>query len=774
MKLRRVIVFSYITAAAVLGFLGFSRIGINPDLTGIAPQDRMYYREQLEFLKKKVVSNVLTVAIYTKGDVERAKTVLKDLKRRFEASGRISKTLRFDTPEIFIKYGIFSLQPGSLNTIMENFRNLKFLSQSVIDFKFWRNVGSVLGTLVGYLEDYSKRKGFNEYILVSPDGGMIIMNFALRVPVTDVKATSESMRDLIEIRDSLVKEYGFDIRFTGGPMGTYESNQQVKRDFALTTTFSLVSISLLLYITLGSAAIVGYLFLSMLVAMSISLGIFYFIFGEINIVTSFVNAMTLGLGVDYGIHLATRLSDKLSKGMEKNLAVSESLREIFFPSLISALTTASAFITLVFIKSPALIQMGIMSAVGTGVFFVTMIVFFPSAILGSRGNYRTIRGYDIVIRTVDLMRKDLKVISAVIISVAVLSYFGYQNLRVYWYTPPGLMDENSETARTFRDIKKRFENFGLGEVVIAVEKLEDVKKVVDDLKESELFSNITSLMDLVGNITQTRAEKVLGLYGNLVKVVNDPILSAIFRKVGMYQQIIEMLRVVRESRNFEAVVAELERDLPMFFYKSSSGKSYYLVYASPKFDLYVNNNIKTVFEYLSSRGYRTFGYPSLFYNVMRDIREYVWKAGFLIVLTVLVIILVSIRKFFLSLLTIALVIAATTATLGLVKFWNIHVSFMTLMIIPILVGIGIDGMVHVFHSAFHNSKNILKTEKAVSLSTLTTVLAFGSFVIARGQLLREFGISVSVGLIMSFILAVFVFLPVVERHRFRKGRERIG
>ncbi len=766
-RFRRCLIFSTLGLAAFLGFLGFTKIGINPDLTGIAPGNREYYREQLEFLKTKLVSNVLTVAVYTKGDLEKAKEVLKELKREFENSGHILETLRFDTPEIFIKYGIFSLKPGGVNEIMERFRNLRFLEQSIIDFRFWRNIGSIFGTVIGYLEDYASRKGFNEYILVSPDGEMIIMSFSLKAPVTNVGAVVNAVEDLMNIRDRLEKKYGLKIAFTGGPMATYESNHQVKKDFTITTIFSIVSISLVLYLTLGNAVMVGYLFLSMIVAMSISLGVFYLLFREINIVTSFVNAMILGLGIDYGIHLATRVSDKISRGFEKDTAIIEGFKETFLPSLISALTTTSAFSTLAFVKSPVFVQMGVMSSVGIWIFFVIMMTFFPALMYESRGRYKVVRSYDNFMRLMDYLRRDTRIPWILLLLTLVSSYFGFLNVFNYWYTPPGLTDETSESSRTYIDIKSKFENFGLGDVIIAVDDIKDLEPVSKDLEKSGYFSKVTSLVNLIGSISKVKAEEVLGLYGSLVKVVNDPILSAIFRKVGMYQQIIEMLRVVRESKDFSAVMNEIEKDLPMFFYNTDH-KRYILIYASSKYDLYVNNNIKLVFDYLTKKGYKVFGYPALFYSVMKDTRSYIWNASMLISITIFLIILISIRSLSISILMLILVMASAISTFGIVRIWGIHASFMTLTIVPILAGIGIDGMIHMFHTVSRGSRGILRTEKAVSLSTITTVLAFGSFMVAKGQLLREFGISVSVGLISCFIMAMFVFLPVIEKRSLKE------
>ncbi|MCD6450218.1 MAG: RND transporter, partial [Thermotogaceae bacterium] len=129
------------------------------------------------------------------------------------------------------------------------------------------------------------------------------------------------------------------------------------------------------------------------------------------------------------------------------------------------------------------------------------------------------------------------------------------------------------------------------------------------------------------------------------------------------------------------------------------------------------------------------------------------------------ILIISVRKFYPSLQMVLITILGIITAFGVVSFMGIHVSFMTLLMVPIMIGIGIDGMIHIYHTVQTEKESIIQTEKAVSISLLTTIIAFGSFALAKGGLLKEFGICVSIGLFLSLILPLFVFLPMIERRK---------
>ena len=759
-KNRNYIFFIFVVGAFLLGTIGFLFLRVDSEITRIAPEDT-FFSEQSKFLSKKLFSNNLIVVLNCDGNVDEGKKALEKLKTRFERTGFVHEVLRFTNPELMIKYGLFSANIKNLSHFIKNYDKLKMeLEKNFIDFRFWRNLGKMLYILQDTVEKYINERGFNEYVLESPDKKMLLMSFILKKSIVDVNFVSKCIKEFKKIAEDIEKESGFKIRFTGGAMSTYEANIQVREDFLFTTLFSVVSISFLLFLAYSNFLSVFYLFFSMIVALGISVGIFYFLFGEINIITAFVNAMILGLGIDYGIHTITKIQDHMRKKNNLKYSVEKGLKEVFRPTLTSALTTISAFLTMVIGGSKGFVQLGIMIAVGISIFFMTMMLFLPAmmSIIPARRGHNTI--FDKLVKGLDFLN-NVKIIRHVCITIGVFfSIFGLLNASTYWYTPPGLMQKNSESVKTYQDIKKVFGNVGLGDIVITVKDMEELEKVTKELKKNPLIDKTFSVINILNNVSKDSLNELAGLYGDFIKIVNDPILSTIFRKVGIYKETLEMLEVIKNSNFPEDVLKELEKDVPFLFYDSGNQK-YLLIYVNPADDLYVNNNIKKVINSLSK--YKLYGYPIVFYKAMESAKDFILKSSLIVFLTIFVLLILDMKSIRIPLISVFFVILSALISLGVAYLNDIRVSFMTLLMVPILVGIGVDSMIHIFHSVKANKEVLLRTEKAIILSILTTIIAFGSFALAKGQLLKEFGVVVTIGLISCWSFTMFVFLPILKR-----------
>jgi len=106
-------------------------------------------------------------------------------------------------------------------------------------------------------------------------------------------------------------------------------------------------------------------------------------------------------------------------------------------------------------------------------------------------------------------------------------------------------------------------------------------------------------------------------------------------------------------------------------------------------------------------------------------------------------------------------------------FWMVGAMFLSglqltmvnLMGLPLILGIGIDDGVHLLHRfRYEGSGNIgsvfKSTGKAVLLTSLTTMLAFGSLVFATYRGLGSLGIALFIGVAACFLTSV-LFLPAL-------------
>ncbi|SHH30648.1 efflux RND transporter permease subunit [Thermosipho atlanticus] len=740
----------------IFGTYSFINIRVNAELTELAPKGVPEFDNLIKFTKEKVVSNSLLVVV----KVQKVKNIpefARELKESFEQTPYISGAEPFDNPETMIKYGIFAVDESNLNNILGYYNAvINVEPRSVIDFRFWRNLGISVSVVSNYVNEFFARSGIRKYYLYSKDGELLLMNFSMAKPVTDVDFINEAIPKLKEISKRLSEKWNVELLFSGSAMNNYLGNQQVKKDFQTTTIISLIGISIILLVSYGSTSAMLFLFYSMLLSMGISLGIIILLFKEINIITSFVNAMLLGLGIDYGIHITAKIHENLRLYGKNRESIIEAIRENFVPSLVSAITTSLALLAIALSPSIPLKQMGISSAIGVIVFFLVMNLLIPAFYYKFISKI-TIPKKEYFSRFVEITRKFHPLTLAVWVVLIVASVFAYFAVKDFSYTPPGLVSQDSEAVIALNLATKEFGEFGIGQVVVGAKSFEELKAIKEYLENSRYFSNTFSILNFVEN-PERISEIETTFYKEIFNVVNEPILVVIFQKYKLYNSLIETLKMLRTTKTFEDVLTNIEKDIPLLFFNDLEGNKYFLIYAKENIDLWIDNNLKLIYGEVL-KNYTVFGYPALFYKVMRYLVASVSKAVYFVFAAILLILMIDQRNIFKAFKISFLVILSILATIGLGYFgYNIDLTFLNLLIVPIFLGMGVDSMVHLSHSIRYGRESVIKTEKAVTVSIFTTIMAFGSFMMAQGKLLKEFGILVVIGLVISWFVSIFIYL----------------
>jgi predicted RND superfamily exporter protein len=107
------------------------------------------------------------------------------------------------------------------------------------------------------------------------------------------------------------------------------------------------------------------------------LGTMYFIGYTLNVMTVTVMSLTIGAGVDYGIHIAERFKLVADKTGDIEAATIESISRTGAALLISALTTVLGFGMLIFAPIPPQVQFGLITAITIGYAFLISVLVLP-------------------------------------------------------------------------------------------------------------------------------------------------------------------------------------------------------------------------------------------------------------------------------------------------------------------------------------------------------------------------------------------------------------
>ncbi|CCU83821.1 MAG: MMPL family transporter [Thermotogae bacterium] len=791
----RVAVIVFFVILGAFGAYLSTKLNIDSDLLKILPKDNPVVKQYNRFISGDTSGDVTYIVLQTDDKTEKGiENLISAGRQIYETANEmknIESFVRFDVMSDLGPLGLLMVDPAELSSMRSRDQDLSRTVQSLVnyDFSAVRSIGQMLvefEELRGLLGNSPQSDEFWNFVrlpetIPTNDPMVLVMGIRLDGPSSDVSYVNRVIPLLRRWVGEICSSYGLSFGMAGDHFGTYDSNKQVNDDFMLTTIISLVGISLLFFFAYSSLKITLYVFFSLAISMFITLGISYVVFGSLNIITTFVTAITLGLGIDYGIHMITRLSDGASKQKNAVALLRDAYGALTRPLLASMITTALVFIILAAIDSPAIRELGILSSIGIVVFFVVMIVFLPALSIKTLINSTKVANIHLLDRFFQKISRVIirfGVISGGVVFalILILSYLGLNNIRSFSYTPPGLMSPDSEQVAIPNLIERTFGGSIINTVPFILPDLDSLRKAHEEIDQNPNFKSSFSILSIVEGGKGDYMSQMEQVVREIDALRDSPLVEAVFKKANYYDFIVELLDragTVESSDDLISLVTEVipESLRDQLLYLGGDGKTYFLLNSEPSSYIYRNNVIKIIYDSLSPELKETFGgYPKVFYYLMDLVRRVSLSICLVAFLAIFVVVAAERKSLIDGFKVLLLMIGILMSMFGLMELLGVDTTFVTVISAPLIIGIGVDGLVYVMHSSKRKGNSELsKTLKSVTMSSATTMLTFFSFVFAKGKLLSAFGISLGVGVLAALIVATFL-VPVLPWN----SREKIG
>jgi predicted RND superfamily exporter protein len=171
-----------------------------------------------------------------------------------------------------------------------------------------------------------------------------------------------------------------DAHVTGLPAIVADELRTVERDLAVTSLASSVALLLTLYWGFRSFRQALVSFLPLGFGTIVTFGITRLALGKLNLITASFTSVLLGLG-DFGVHIQTRYSELLRKGIEPREAMPTAMLRAAPGLLVGTLTTAVAFLTTTVTEFTAFAELGFITSVGLVVMLAGTYLLVPSSVL---------------------------------------------------------------------------------------------------------------------------------------------------------------------------------------------------------------------------------------------------------------------------------------------------------------------------------------------------------------------------------------------------------
>ena len=333
---------------------------------------------------------------------------------------------------------------------------------------------------------------------------------------------------------------------------------------------------------------------------------------------------------------------------------------------------------------------------------------------------------------------------------------------------PGQEDESGQfhfvrdLRRSLIDSKIR-KNLSTDDIQRYIEEIQRLELHIMDFQGLAYLGNFDKIYEkttyLVGEIDDSTTTGTLTQLSQLVEEQN------IRYPITKFQQEFApaFKSALLDMANFEPLRLD---NLPEELANRFTGKSgeVFLITVYPKQNIWEDANFLYQFtkeaEELSPDAT---GLPPIFVELM-DIMVADGKNSTWIALAVIFgILLLDFRNVKFAILGLVPLVFGILWMVGLMSLCNLQLNMVNIMVIPLIIGIGIDDGVHILHRyrIERNIKTVYRsTGKAVLLTSLTTMLGFGSLWFATYRGLGSMGIALFIGVGACFLTTLCI-LPVL-------------
>ena len=158
------------------------------------------------------------------------------------------------------------------------------------------------------------------------------------------------------------------------------------------------------------------------------------------------------------------------------------------------------------------------------------------------------------------------------------------------------------------------------------------------------------------------------------------------------------------------------------------------------------------------------GFPPIFVKIMDIISHDGKKLLYLAIIAIFLVFLMDFRSIKYALTGMVPMIFGTIWMIGVMEIFELQLTMLNILIVPLIIGIGINNGAHILHRwEMGSNLDIIyrSTGKGILLTTLTIMFSFGTLGFATFLGLRSLGISIFIGVGTCCFATFFLLMPIL-------------
>lgn len=636
------------------------------------------------------------------------------------------------------------------------------------------------------------------------EGGTYFLFLKPKNPPQDVTFSKKLMVQVRDLEKVSLSEFSdqlgdlperIRISYAGGYPIAVHDEAATKRDIKVTLLTSFVGVMILFGLSFRTSRILFYVGAPLAASVIWTLGFASLVFHHFNILTCVFSCVLIGLGIDFAIHIVNRYFGRDKIDLDVPHRLQQTFQEAGMGIIIGGITTSAAFYSIAISDFKGFKELGILT--GTGIIFCLLAMFFllPSLLVyfsREKGPKKrvAIAGFGLRALLSLLQRYPRGLLMATFVAVCLLAILGtkvnfddnLKNLRPANHEALGLQDKVTDwlggsTAEILLVAAGKSE----AEVM---ETNSSIYGALEELRDSGMIAGIKSISKYFlapsrqrENIEFIRQHPDVFDVKRIKSKFNEALEENGFERLDLYDGYFENLSRALSAEEIllpsSFQQTELGTLLKLFaFQKEEDFKT--VTYISPSRDLWSRADTalfrEMIMRKLDEKGIKGEHYSLTGVNlltgdlkelIIKNLKSSLWLAG-LSIFVILFIYYRSLKLLALSTLPLMIALGMLAGTMVILRF---DFNFLNVIVLPMIVGIGIDDGVHLTNTYRRlNDADMLqqmsRTGRAVVLTSLTTLVGFGSISLSHYPGLKSMGYVAIIG-ISGCLFASVIVLPTI-------------
>jgi len=558
-------------------------------------------------------------------------------------------------------------------------------------------------------------------------------------------AVQEKVLGEITAHSMSLKQAGITLRMSGMLLHAEAGARQASHEISTIGIGSLLGIIVMILWVFRQFRPVVLMLFPVVVGCLTAAAVTMLVFGRVHLITFAFGAGLVGVSIDYALHFLC----------ERHASSSGSVLRKILPGLLLGLfSSVTAYAAQAFTPFPGLQQMAVFSVVGLVASWLTVVLWFP--LLTNNDAQRTLTA----VNKLDIVRHYfprvegspiLIVLLLIMVGISVTLIIGSKSLddiRLLQTSPESLLMQEKEVQKILGgSSSSQFLLIDEDSLEECLQKEEQIIPLLDSLKEQGLLLGYQAVSQQLPSY-QRQTENIV-----LIKQLYTQHLNSFYDKLHIANE-----KLLEASSTLEqATMFQLSPELWLKQQESEMWQDLIVTYDGEaaatiiRFTGIISDDAKQKLMGLANKN-RGVTYIDQVQNISDLMSNYRNVFTSWIVMAYFCVLLVLVFRYKTQVWRVILPpLLASLFTLALLVHLEQGLNLFHLMALILVLGIGLD--MGIFLAETGESSH---TWLAVSLSTYTSLLAFGLLALSDTPVLHHFGLTVLIGLVAVLLLALIM------------------